>query len=434
MSDIVIRPPVLDDNSDGIWSPSDGWNNNTAGNIAMRNNGHGFKNFCAGQLLLTIPDSSTGYEDPVHSSGIGLNHTDGSTYLSTLQTYFQGANVESFQTLSRNELIDACLIKVGGPLDDGSWIGATGTTRTNGPYNWIDGHVNTNGPAPVLISRTPDHNDSSIRVDPLITIRFDQEIQQGNTVVIQLWAVANNTQIPIEVAPQFDRNRITWQMPPLEFSTLYEVIVPPGSVMGFYGNSYSGLSTGQYRFTTRSPITSYADSQFTPNLTNAIWGTTVLSENYPDGFLINPSARIRADTSANDFTMPFFPTTGTVWTFGVDVRETANTGATNTGLFGIDNTGANNTYPSAGNLDMAFDLRASQGGPKFTNTKTATLAEGIIPLGDGVYRLWRAYTGIGGTRLVINVNDNNATRGYDWRNPFMIQGQLSNTQVEAVWI
>lgn len=69
--------------------------------------------------------------------------------IATLATYVQGSTYADWYPTTVDEAIDAVLAKVGGALD-GTYIGAVGTTRSNGYWDFTTGQKNPSAPEPTI--------------------------------------------------------------------------------------------------------------------------------------------------------------------------------------------------------------------------------------------------------------------------------------------
>jgi hypothetical protein len=80
---------------------------------------------------------------------LDLLGTDPAATVSSLNTYVQGSTIGDFYPTTVDEAIDAVLAKAGGPLD-GTFIGAVGTTRSNGYWDFVTGQKNPSAPEPII--------------------------------------------------------------------------------------------------------------------------------------------------------------------------------------------------------------------------------------------------------------------------------------------
>jgi hypothetical protein len=80
---------------------------------------------------------------------LNLGGTNVSSTLTSLTTYVQGDEIGDFYPLTVDEAIDAVLAKASGPLD-GTYIGALGTTRSNGYWDFTAKQKNPSAPEPTI--------------------------------------------------------------------------------------------------------------------------------------------------------------------------------------------------------------------------------------------------------------------------------------------
>lgn len=85
-----------------------------------------------------------------------------------------------YEAATGADLLNVALAKASGPLD-GTFIGALGTTISNGYYDFAAGEVNASAtlPDPLLLSSTPVDEATEIGVGATITLTFNQVVEAG---------------------------------------------------------------------------------------------------------------------------------------------------------------------------------------------------------------------------------------------------------------
>lgn len=170
----TIMPFILPDrNADGFIGAYDG----NRATVSTRFSGTGLSqnNFHAYRFVYTT------YGDEVPSAGNDvLNLSDTDPIPASVTSRFNGTTRNDFVKTARADVISAALAKSGGPLD-GTFIGAVGTTASNGHYDWTAGEVNANAslPPPTLAISSPEDGATQIAADATITLTFDQIVEAG---------------------------------------------------------------------------------------------------------------------------------------------------------------------------------------------------------------------------------------------------------------
>jgi len=118
------------------------------GNVSISNSERfGASNFITCAAMWNENGGTPTYEQD--NIVLNLSGTDPSATVSSLNTYVQGSTIGDFYPTTVDEAIDALLAKAGGPLD-GTFIGALGTTRSNGYWDFTTGQKNPSAPEPTI--------------------------------------------------------------------------------------------------------------------------------------------------------------------------------------------------------------------------------------------------------------------------------------------
>lgn len=151
----VLKTYHPDRDADGVIDSFDGLT--TVQNPALRMKGDAAatpaNRFAANNFVAVNIDLADGTGTTAHGQdNVELDFT-GSTSaansVSTLNVYVQGDAIEDFYPLTPDQAIDAVLAKSGGALD-GTYIGALGTTRSNGYWDFVAGQKNASAPEPTI--------------------------------------------------------------------------------------------------------------------------------------------------------------------------------------------------------------------------------------------------------------------------------------------
>lgn len=248
-----VCPP--DSNGDGVIGPSDSWNDGAVGNINNYDGMDSFRNaFTGNEVDINVEigadirkyqNQAFGWDDP--------------TDLSALNVYLQASEPADLRPVTRAEVVTAALAKVGGPLvidaPSYSYIGAVGTTSSNGPYNWDTGEANTNTKLPVVASTIPEVGSTGQYINTTIAITFDELITLGTgdiTIrevggdVIETFDVASSGALAIQGN---GRTLVILPTSNLPISTNVCVRIEATAIDGYF-NSFAGITDDSLEFTT----------------------------------------------------------------------------------------------------------------------------------------------------------------------------------------
>ncbi len=388
----ILRTFVTDNNSDGVVDSDDGWfvnfGNALSASVRMRGDAAGTQaRRSMFNLIIGSFDYTDTADDPVYNYGdIGLNWTDPLTFPSSV---FNGTSAADYYPVTRDEAIDMALRN---PSHlPGLFVGATGSTRANGYWDWDNDQVNalapdTTAPAvpfgmkPEWVSAATGNTGGAVDItlDYLpfsSTALTDIEVSFETDVWLSLGTTSRGTST-ITLAPD----------------TAYTLIGIRGINATGTGEEtvldidvQSAASTGP-TFANSVVPADYADNSWNPR-----GGTKTITS----GWLIQPSTAMRADTSPDaTFDAIPLPTAAGTYTVTVDVR--AN-GGNQTVL-------ARPRNVSSGQ-NPAVTLNTSSGA---VSVSTADAA-GSIDLGGGVWRLWMKITVGVGDRLLVELPTTAAT-------------------------
>lgn len=241
-----------DQNGDGIIGPFEG-NSGRTMNIDIRgDDAQSWANYTVGGILTAEGDSDAqdiGSITLLAGNTIGLEDT--------YAVYTNGTTRADYRPLTRDEVIDAALAKPSGPLD-GTYIGAVGTTRTNGFYNFDTGEVNTvDLPVPVISDSIPAQA-GSVGVDGVLTITFSQFVHAGTgnillrnktlDTVLETFDAATGVGSNGGTVSFFNRVLTIDPMNDLPDGDECSVWVDATAVLGHYNTPFVGISndTGYY--------------------------------------------------------------------------------------------------------------------------------------------------------------------------------------------
>ncbi len=122
---------------------------------------------------------------------------------------------------------------------------------TSGTFNFT---TSNDIAPPVVISTSPIDNSTNVSVNSDLVINFDENIQAGtgNIVLTDQTNATDNRTISI-TDPQVTISGSTLTINPssdLEISTVYDVTMGSGVIQDSLGNNFSGLSSGEFNFST----------------------------------------------------------------------------------------------------------------------------------------------------------------------------------------
>jgi hypothetical protein len=173
----TFLPWLSDDmNGDGAIDRTEGNIGSTLGIQCRGATAVSFRNFTTGQV--TTVNGGTNLEN------ISLNNSDNVGLETPLSTYFNGATRSAYRPFLRQDIINAALAKTAGALD-GTFIGACGTSNSNGYYNFASGVVNTPAlPAPAIAGSDPiDGGTTSQDSDIVLTMNQFCSAGVGNVTI-----------------------------------------------------------------------------------------------------------------------------------------------------------------------------------------------------------------------------------------------------------
>lgn len=246
-----LRATPPDANGDGVIGPSDSWNSGTVGSVYVFDGVDTFRNAFTGTLidngpaLRKLENQTFGWSDPED--------------LSALNVYLAANDPTDLRPTTRDEVVASALAKSAGPLviDAGtnSYIGAVGTSATNGPYNWTTGVANTNTKAPAVASMLPVDGATDVGTNTTIRITFDELITLGTGNVsiravggaeIEAFDVASSGQLVV------GDNGVTLIITPtsdLPATTDVCIRIASTAIDGYF-NSFAGITDDSLNFTT----------------------------------------------------------------------------------------------------------------------------------------------------------------------------------------
>jgi hypothetical protein len=409
----TIRP---DQNGDGYIGQYEG-NFNT--NLSQLS-GSGIiqNNFSAGNFAIGTFPAGNG-QAPANQGNqiLGINNSD--PIPASITDRFNGTTRPAYVATSRSEILNVGLSKPGGPLD-GTFVGALGTTISNGYYNFATGQVNSAAtlPNPALLSSIPAHTENEISINAPVILTFSQIVQAGTgTIVLRSGgSVVETFNVATGLgdnggAVTFSGARVT--VTPgaaLAMNTTYAVRIASTAIVGtIYQTTFAGIADDTtLTFTTQISSLSYASS------------LVLTAQNSED----------------TRYVVPVVSRDGYLWGSG----EQQNYDTTNSLQM---SQATKDALRAAGEFVMVMDLRLSEGATTFTSLNRArgfggteynhstsfSLSTGnfvATPTGwlhsgnadvsalygvsaGTVYRVWHAYTLAGNnTRTISIVNEQNS--------------------------
>lgn len=250
-----LRATPPDANGDGVIGQSDSWNDGTVGSVFVFDGVDTFRNALTGNLtdngptLRKAENQAFGWTDP--------------TDLTVLNTYLTVDDPANLRPTTRAETVAAARAKVGGPLvidaPSYSYIGAVGTTSSNGPYNWDTGTVNTNTKLPALVSMLPAIGAVDEPVNTVIRLTFDELITLG-TGNISLRVVGGSEIESFDVTSsgqlEITSDGLVLLITPtsnLPDNTNVCVRIDATAIDGYF-NSFAGIADDSVEFTTSDVV------------------------------------------------------------------------------------------------------------------------------------------------------------------------------------
>lgn len=247
----ILRTVPDDVNGDGVVADSDTWFTGTAGSVYVYDGIDTFRNAITGAVVDNGPtirkaeNVSFGWTDPED--------------LTALNVYLAASTPAQMRPTTRAETVAAALVKTGSPLiidaSSYSFIGAVGTTATNGPYNWETGAVNANTKAPLLASMLPADGETAVPTNTTVRLNFDELVTLG-TGNISIRTVGGAEIEAFDVATSdriaFSGDGVTIVVTPtsaLPADTNVCVRIAATAVDGYF-NSFVGITDDSLNFTT----------------------------------------------------------------------------------------------------------------------------------------------------------------------------------------
>jgi hypothetical protein len=246
-----LAPP--DNNGDGVIGPSDSWNAGTVAKIYVYPGVDTFRNVTVGDITDTYPTVRK-----AENIGLELIWNDPED-VSALTPYFALSSPADLRPVTRQDCIDAAIVTPAGALvvdaPSYSFIGAIGTTETNGPYNWSTGTENPNTKSPAIAAMLPTVGATGVYTNQSITITFDELISFGTgNISIREVGGAELLSYDVESASELSigNNGLSLTINPtsdLDASTNLCVRIDSTAVVGYF-NGFAGVSDDSLEFTT----------------------------------------------------------------------------------------------------------------------------------------------------------------------------------------
>lgn len=249
----ILRATPPDINGDGVISAADTWNDGVVGNIHVYDGQDTFRNALTGSIVPIDVDLGADIRE-LENQSFGWSDPED---ISALNVFLRDNTPQSLRPTTRAQAIQAALVKAGSPLiideSSHSFIGATGTTLENGPYNWVTGQPNTNTKLPVLTNSSPADGASGVFTDAVITLTFDELMSFGTGNIslrevggaeIEAFDVTSSVQLEIVA----NTVRIT-PSSALPLNTDVCIRVDSTALVGYF-NNFAGITDDSLNFTT----------------------------------------------------------------------------------------------------------------------------------------------------------------------------------------
>jgi hypothetical protein len=437
-----IRP---DQNGDGYIGQYEGNFNPPLSQIS----GSGIvqNNFSAGNFTLGTFTSLNPQTPPnVGNQVLGINNSD--PIPTSITDRFNGTTRAAYNARSRAEILNVALAKPGGPLD-GTFVGALGTTISNGYYDFAAGQINSAAvlPPPVLATTIPAHTANEISINAPIRLIFSQIVEAGTgTIVLRTGGSAVET---FNVATGLGDNGGTVTFAgtqvtvtpgaALAMNTVYAVRIASTAIVGtIYQTVFAGIADDTtFTFTTQISSLSYASSIVDTTVNSIdvnnpaptvsrdgyIWGSGT-----PMGYDTQNSAGMLSSTRTtlngpNSFVM--------VTDVRLSVGATTFTCLNRARGFG----GTEYNYATSLNLNTGNFQTTPTG---WDHAQRADVSS-LYGLSAGtVYRVWYAYTNVDTkNRATFTANDGSSTVDYRrhavfFRTTFDADNAVMDAQIAAL--
>lgn len=417
----TIFPLIYADrNGDGFIGPFDGNNaaytSELSGATAIVQ-----KNATAGTLGTDGGLTAPQYAD---NDTLALGNTD--PIPTSVTSRWNGSTRADFEATTRAELITAALAKTGGPYD-GTFVGAVGTTASNGYYDFDGGEINASLPAPVLSSSSPLDGATGVGIDAEITLTFDQVVEAGTgNITLRAGGSAIET---FDVATGLGDNGGTVAFlgavvtvtpgADMALNTAHSVRVASTAVVGaIYQTSYAGISDDTtLNFTSAASSLAFSNAITDPALTSTDYryiaahdgAMNTTTRNSYDWFTKGGASDEQTIDTTEATTMPSAHKTDLLadgsFVLVVDVREAEVTGD---GRFLMKATGLDAT--TGYSFEVFFNTNtgvylSSSAGLDHIGSADVSSAYGLSA--GTVYRIWMSWTQTGhvGDRIIHISND-----------------------------
>lgn len=232
-----------DMNGDGVVGAYEANNGPTAKIDVRGSTAYSFRNFTIGDAVAS--------DNAVNLDDTQLLRTDSVGAESVLDDYFNGTTRAAYRPNTRAEVIAAALAKSGGALD-GTFIGACGTSTSNGYYNFASGVVNTAAlPAPTISGSDPiDGGTTSQDSNIVLTMSQFCTAGTGNITIRNVTDSTNHEVFNVATGTGSSGGTITFSgrtitLNPFSAMTSgksFSLRVDSTAIVGHYGKTHAAIS------------------------------------------------------------------------------------------------------------------------------------------------------------------------------------------------